>query len=127
MYTLYLIGIFRCPQKGTLRANGVTRRYTLAEGTELPPKKQILTVTDNKKQLLCLRIERLYNHHDLGSTCHILVVTGIDPNVPPFRIEGNLVTPVECLRTTQEEADIIIIHQLLHIVTVTNSSVINVI
>ena len=111
----------------TVRANGVTRRYSLAEGTELPPKKQVLTATDNKKQLLSLIIERLSNNPELGTTCNILVVTGIDPNVSPFRIEGNLVTPVECLRTTQKEADSIIIHQLLHIVTVTNGLVINVI
>ena len=65
----------------TVRANGVTRRYSLAEGTELPPKKQVLTVTDNKKQLLSLIIERLSNNPDLETTCNILVVTGIDPNL----------------------------------------------
>lgn len=43
-----------------------------------------------------------------------LIVTGTDPNNPPFQIyKGNIVL-LHQLKTFHEEADVIIIHQLIH-------------
>ena len=39
------------------RSHGVTGRYTLSVGTELPPQKAVLAVTDNKKQLIQLIVD----------------------------------------------------------------------
>ena len=43
-----------------------------------------------------------------------LIITGLDICDVPFQVFMNTVSNVDDLRSTQEEADVIIIHQLLH-------------
>ena len=94
------------------RSSDVTRRYTLSNNIELPPEKQVLPLTDNKKQLSQLIVEDLKTNFIIGQSNHNLVVTGIDPNLPPFVAHNNM-TLLNDLINTQEEADMIIIIQVL--------------
>ena len=56
-----------------------------------------------------------------------MIVTDIEPSDPPFQIAQNCVTPRNDLMNSQEEADVIIIHQLMHVVETSNQSPISII
>ena len=95
------------------RSNGFTRRYGLSLQNDLPPKKQVLAVTENKKQLIHLIVEDLMTNPQFQSE-NKLIVTGMNPSEPPFQIYQNNVTILGHLQNLHEEADVIMIHQLLH-------------
>ena len=73
-----------------------------------------MTVTDNKVQLIDLIVETLHERWEQLKTHHELAVTGSDP--VPIEIHEDMTIHREDMRNTQEEADVIIIHQLLSIV-----------
>ena len=85
-------------------------------GTEFPPQKAVLAVTDNKKQLTQLIVDDLDANPWWFQSENRLVVTRIDPNVAPSLIFQGNVSKLKELRTFQEEADVIIIYQLLYAV-----------
>ena len=68
----------------------------------------MLTVTANKKQLIDCIVVDLELHKDDFIPCgHFLIVTGSDP--VPVHIEPGTVNRRQDMRTTQEEADTILI------------------
>ena len=80
--------------------------------TPLPPQKVILIVTANKVQLISI----IYNFIKenaalLPRNASRFVVTGPDPT--PIEIYKGRVTPRDDIRTTHEEADVIIVQQLV--------------
>ena len=81
----------------------------------LPPQKVMLTVTENKVQLVDLIVQSLKeSYSNLEFTHHKLVVTG--HNTIPIEINLGCIIERHDLESNQEEADVIIIHQLLSIV-----------
>ena len=95
-------------QLSSERSNGVTRQYHLSNLTELSAKQQILQVTENKKQLIQLIVEDLKTNFSFNLDGHILTVTGIGPTQPPpIQISDDWVTPINDLRSSHEEADVI--------------------
>ena len=79
------------------------------------PQKVILGVTYNKIQLVDVIVETmLAQKQQLASTNHKLVVTGRDP--VQVEISHGMTICREDLRNAHEEANVIIIHQMLSIV-----------
>lgn len=94
--------------------NLACRPHQLSLESLLPPKKVCLTVTDNKVQLIsiiCKYVRK--NHHLLPHNGNRLVVTGAEP-IPIEICEGVLKERPD-LRTTHEEADVMIIQQVVHL------------
>ena len=80
----------------------------------LPPQKVLLTVTQNKIQLIDLIVAALQKEKDHFKLCiHKLVVTGREPVT--VEINKGLVIRRCDLKTVQEEADIIMIQQMIAI------------
>lgn len=98
--------------RGT-RSSSASRVYKIAEHTPLPPQKVVLTVTENKKQLITLICEDLCTdksfHKDVRNN---LVITGLD-NTPYQISRDSVIKNREDLYTTHEEADTIIIQQMI--------------
>ena len=97
------------------RQSGITQIHKLNGRTKLPSQKVILTVVENKKQLMriiCqdLQYDRLF-HARLKD--HKLVITGEDPCPIEISNGGESVETRSDLNTTHEEADIIIAQQLV--------------
>ena len=90
------------------RDKGASRVYTLAPRSPLPPQKVVLTVSNNKKQLIDFIMEDLISHKDVFTAK--LVITGNDPT--PVEIDSGLVIRRQDLAVTHEEADTIIIQQI---------------
>ena len=81
------------------RAGQYTSRcHQLSQHTPLPPQKVVLTVTKNKLQLIEIICE------------HNLVITG--QSEVPVEVHKGIVINRRDLKTSQEEADVIIIHQM---------------
>jgi len=80
----------------------------------LPPQKVLLTNTQNKIQLVDLIDKALTKEKDQLSLCgHKLVVTGRDQVLT--EINKGIVIPRRDLETSQEEADVIIVQQMVAI------------
>ena len=79
--------------------------------TPLPEKKVVLNVTHNKTQLIGLIVQYLVDH--LVDSTNELVVTS-ENSVPIMIREGKALTRND-LQNTHEEADVIIINQLVHL------------
>ena len=93
--------------------NNASRQHQLSLLTPLPPQKVCLTVTKNKVQLINLICVYLRERSDLlPQNGKLLVVTGADP-IPMEICNGNIRERAD-LRTTHEEADVIIIQQAVH-------------
>ena len=99
----------------TARGKEASRRHQLSLSMQLPSQKVVLTVSYNKTQLIALIVDALQAQKDhLRSTNHKLVVTGQDP--VPVEISHGMIIHRADMRNTQEEADVIMIHQLLCII-----------
>ena len=94
----------------TYRDTGASRIYQLHPETALPSKDIVLKVSHNKDQLIKLIINKIISEAHKYTGRNKLVVTGSDP-VPLELYNGN-VNPCPDLRTTQEEADTILVHQV---------------
>ena len=80
----------------------------------LPPQKVLLTVTQNKIQSIDLIVAALQKEKDQFNLCvHKPVVTGREP--VPVEINRGLVIRRCDLKTVQEEADVIMIQQMIAI------------
>ena len=92
----------------------VSRKHHLLRSTKLPAQKTILSSTENKKQLVAILCDELTGdrifHHEKTFE-HKLVVTGESPI--PIEIHGEDIRHRDDLETHQEEADTIIVQQVL--------------
>ncbi len=93
------------------RAKGATRIYTLQPTTRLPPQAVVLTVASNKKQLIDLILADFIEHKN--DFTRRVVVTGADP--APVEINAGLNIRRQDIATGHEEADSIIIHQVINV------------
>ena len=91
---------------------GASRVYTLQNTTRLPPQKVMLTVTRNKVQLIDLICEDMAFHKEYFSQ-HKLVLTGSDP--VPVEINSGVIVKRQDMKTTQEEADAMIVQQVAEV------------
>lgn len=94
------------------RSCKASRVYQLSENTPLPSQKAVLTVSENKKQLMeiiCKSLIEDVSFHTQHTTMHKLVVTGSD-NVLS-EIHSVVVIQRHNLATSHVEADNIIIQQ----------------
>ncbi len=84
--------------------------------TPLPPQKVVLTVTRNKIQLIniiCEQLILIYQQHH-SNDIHRLVITS--QGEVPVEVHRGIAINRNDLKTSQEEADVIIIHQLCELV-----------
>ena len=96
------------------RQKGASRQHRLTLTMLLPPQKVLLTVTQNKIQLIDLNVAALQKEKDQFKLCgQKLVVTGRDPI--PVEINKGVVIRRCDLKTMQEEADVIMIQHMIAI------------
>ena len=95
------------------RDKGASRVYTIRNTTRLPPQKVMLTVTRNYKvQLIDLMREDMAFHKDYFSQ-HKLVLTGSDH--VQVVINKGVIIKRQYMKTTQEEADTMIVQQVAEV------------
>ena len=87
-----------------------SRRHRLSLTTPLPPQLVALTVTDNKVQLIDIICQHLTAVTQETALDHKLVITGKE-NTPVETYKGEL-HEHDDLRTTHEEADVIMVQQV---------------
>lgn len=91
-----------------------SRRHQLSLDTPLPPQKVTLTVTENKVQLIDLLCQNLANTlKQLPENTKRIVITGKDP--VPIEIRNGKEHERHDLKTTHEEADVIIVQHMVHL------------
>ena len=96
------------------RQKGASRQHRLTLTMLLPPQKVLLTVTQNKIQLIDLNVAALQKEKYQFKLCgQKLVVTGRDPI--PVEINKGVVIRRCDLKTMQEEADVIMIQHMIAI------------
>jgi hypothetical protein len=92
-----------------------SRVHQLTVSTELPQQKVILTVTENKMQvidIICSELVRDVSFHRDHTQNHKLIITPED--VTPTEISnGGVIINRRDMDTTHEEADIIIVQEML--------------
>ena len=96
------------------RATGASRVYQLHANSRLPAQKVLLTVTENKVQLMQLIISDFLDDDTFQAEhtqTHKLVLTG--ENETPAEISQGSVSERKDLETTHEEADNVIVQQVL--------------
>ena len=96
------------------RETGITRKHHLLRTTKLPAQKVVLSSVENKKQLIRILCEELTEDglfHLPSTGDHKLVVSGEDPC--PIEVQNEERRTRYDLETHQEEADIIIVQQVL--------------
>lgn len=99
-----------------------SRIHQLTLVTPLPPQKVCLTVTKNKVQLINLIWAYLREHREqLPQNGNVLVVTASEPT--PIQISNEYVEERQDLRTTHEEADVIIVQQVVHLAGIGRDSI----
>ena len=89
------------------------RQHILNASTELPSQKVTLCVTENKVQLIDIICQYLMDHASELPQENKLVVTYKHP--VPFQIVHGEISQRNDLRTTHEEADIIIVQQMVRV------------
>ena len=96
------------------RGPGGCRVYKLYANSPLPPQKQILIVAESKKQLIQIIVDTLVSEGVVpGSYQSKLIIIGQD--YTPIEIApGGVVIRRADLRTTHEEADVIIVAQAIY-------------
>ena len=101
--------------KNVTRSNragkNVSWKHQLTLQTQLPAQKVVLTVPHNKKQLIDLICQYLINNVSCESTR--LTITGDQPT--PIQLYENTVTNRADLRATHEEADVIMVQQMVKV------------
>lgn len=89
-----------------------SRKHLLTLQTPLPTQKVVLTVTHNKKQLIQLISTYLVDHLVKQASKNELILTSEDP--VPISVEEGLTTKKIDMTNTHEEADVIIVNQLVY-------------
>lgn len=109
--------------KGASRSNragtNASRKHSLTLHTPLPAQNVVLTVTYNKAQLITLITKYLVDH--VEDNTNELIITAEHP-VPISITNGQARTQTN-LRNTHEEADVIIVNQLVYLATKGASSI----
>ena len=90
-----------------------SRQHQLSMLTPLPSQKVCLAVKQNKLQIIDLLCAYPRESHDILRNQKQLVLTGSDPT--PVEICNAGVTDLPHLRTTHEEADVVIIQQVVYL------------
>ncbi|XP_078661436.1 uncharacterized protein LOC144905583 [Branchiostoma floridae x Branchiostoma belcheri] len=88
-----------------------SRRHKLQLHTPLPPQKVVLAVPVNKVQIIDLICQNLIQRAQNEPNEHSLVITTTDP--VPVVIQDDIVFRREDLLTCHEEADVIIVQQMV--------------
>ena len=91
-----------------------SRKHQLNLNMPFPSHKVFLNVSANKVQLISLICEALTDYVKVNPAANKLVVTGNEPI--PFELVYGKSTLCEHMWITHEEADVIIIHQMLCLV-----------
>ena len=96
------------------RGPGGCRVFQLSSNSSLPPQEQVLKVPENKRQLIQIIVDTLISEGIIPGGYHNrLIVTGQDDT--PVEIAPNhVVIQRHDLRTTHEEADIIVVAQAIY-------------
>lgn len=96
------------------RGPGGCKVFQLSANAPLPPQKQVLTVSENKRQLIQIIVETLVAEAVVpGGYRSRLVITGQEAT--PIEIApGGTVIRRQDLKTTHEEADTIIVAQAIY-------------
>ncbi len=89
-----------------------SRKHLLTLQTPLPAQKVILTVTYNKKQLIQLISAYMINHYEKNANENEFLLTSEDPI--PVAVREGLVTNKNDMTNTHEEADVIIVNQMVY-------------
>ena len=82
----------------------------MMELTPLAPRDSVLKVTENKVQLIQLIVNDLVGKPEIFNGRYKPIVTGPDP--VPVQMHNDIVSPRPDLRSTHEEADTILVHQV---------------
>ena len=98
--------------RGARAGKHATRRHQLGLQSPLPPQKVVLTVIDNKVQLLDLLCEQLIEkvRKEGKPAKHKLIVTSRDPS--PIELYSGHSRQRDDLKTSHEEADVIMVYHL---------------
>ena len=94
------------------RSQGKCKWIQLLLSSPLPERDPLLSVADNKLQLIALIIDYLIDHKD-EEVLHSVIITGPEP--VPIEVFNGVVIQRMDLRTTHEEADVIIPNQVCNI------------
>lgn len=95
------------------RGPGGCRVFQLSANAPLPPQKQVLTVSENKRQLIRIIVETLVAEAVVpGGYRSRLIITGQEDTPIEIAPDG-VVIRREDLKTTHEEADTIIVAQAI--------------
>ena len=101
--------------KSATRSNragmNVSRRHVLKLQTPLPSKDVVLKVTHNKTQLIKLIVQYLLGH--LEDNDNELVITSKEP--VPIVLRNRKISKRDALYNVHEEADVIIVNQLVYL------------
>ena len=100
---------------------GGARRHLLNSHMPLLPQKVTLSVTENKVQLIDILCQHLKDQCHTFPEKNKLVVTSNDPI--PFEISDGVIVQRLDMRTTHEEADVIIAQQVVKLAESGNSSI----
>ena len=96
------------------RSTQAARVHSLNQAMPLPPQKVVLTVTENKQQLIriiCEELERDQEFLQRYTSDHKLLITG-DKDIPVELNKGIVIQRAD-MKTTHEEADNIIVQQMV--------------
>ena len=115
-YDIYLVFDREYSTKGVTRVSRgaqVSRVHQLTTVMPLPPPKVILTISDSKRKLIGLIVDDLSSNTVFWETSNIrgLVVTGKD--LVPVELSSTVTIKREDLRANHEEADNILAHQMV--------------
>ncbi|KAL8568389.1 hypothetical protein ACOMHN_066414 [Nucella lapillus] len=99
------------------RGSGGCKVFQLSSNSPLPPQNQVLSIPENKKQLIQIIVETLVTEATVpGGHQSKLIVTGQDPT--PIEISaGGITISRQDIRTTHEEADEIVVAQAIYAAT----------
>jgi len=99
-----------------------SRRHQLSPETPLPPQKVTLTVTANKVQLIDILCEDLSKKvTELPRNTPKLVITAKDP--VPIEVSSGTKRTRQELRTTHEEADVVIAQRMIQLASTRMKSI----
>ena len=111
MFDRYFEYSIKSVTRSTRSGQHASRRHRLSLSSPLPPQKVILTVTENKSQLLDLLCVELVNKGRQEGLKHKLVVTGSDPL--PIEITKEKTGKRFDSLMHHEEADVIMVQQMV--------------
>lgn len=105
------------------RRPGGYKIFQLSMSSPLPSQNKVLTISENKKQLIGILVESLKADENLfKNTLHKIVITGQE-EVPKEIYPGGIVIDRINLKTTHEEADPIVVAQAMYVAKVEGKSV----